>query len=74
MCIYLFCRDEQRARELFRQNPNLEFCNGDLNNYNDIKAAFDSPKKKLTHVVFMAGGDDIDYKAVNYHAVAAFAE
>mmetsp|Transcript_5410 Transcript_5410/g.9705 ORF Transcript_5410/g.9705 Transcript_5410/m.9705 type:complete len:341 (-) Transcript_5410:213-1235(-) len=71
----IFCRNEQRAREIFHGKSNIEFFQGELINHDDIQAAFDNAKKQhLSHVVYMAGGDNIDYKCVNYQAVAAFAE
>lgn len=70
----IFCRDEQKARNLFQDNlPNIEFCQGDLENPDDIEKAFSS-SNELTHVIFMAGGEDADYKLVNNKGVSMFAE
>jgi len=71
--VRIFCRDEEKARQTFGLNPNIEFCCGDLSSTQDIEEAFKS-KKQLTHVVFMAGGEGADYNIVNFLGLKAFAE
>mmetsp|Transcript_31459 Transcript_31459/g.45896 ORF Transcript_31459/g.45896 Transcript_31459/m.45896 type:complete len:384 (+) Transcript_31459:95-1246(+) len=80
--VRIFCRDGQKAKEIFRNSDdngidylkNIEFCQGDLGNENDIQAAFSNTSKKLTHVIFMAGGEDADYRVVSYQGLAKFAQ
>lgn len=75
--ICIFCRDETKAKTLFEGRNNqqhIQYCQGDLNNKRDIKCAFSSSNKEITHVVFMAGGEDADYRCVNYKGLAAFCE
>ena len=78
--VRIFCRHVQRARNeavFSNENVNVEFFQGDLGCIQDIKAAFvdtGSGNKKLTHVVFMAGGEGADYSAVNCRGVAECAK
>jgi nucleoside-diphosphate-sugar epimerase len=80
--VRIFCRDLQRARNEAafsngEENVNVEFFQGDLGCIEDIRAAFvdaGSGDNKLTHVVFMAGGEGADYRAVNSRGVAECAQ
>jgi nucleoside-diphosphate-sugar epimerase len=69
--VCMYCRDEVAARQSFH-NPNIDFFQGDITKKKDIEAAYS--RKQFTHVIFMAGGDGADYRTVNYHGVASFAQ
>jgi uncharacterized protein YbjT (DUF2867 family) len=74
--VRIFCRDESKAKKLFDEsnNPNIQYCQGDLGNPKDIEFAFSSSSQPLTHVIFMAGGEGADYRCVNYQGLAAFCQ
>eukprot|EP00980_Cylindrotheca_fusiformis_P001244 scaffold332_cov117-Cylindrotheca_fusiformis.AAC.4 len=76
--VCIFCRDESKAKTLFESNhSNIQYYEGDLSNRNDIKGAFSSRStttQPFTHVVFMAGGENADYRCVNYQGVAAICQ
>ena len=75
--VRIFCRNQAKAQGIFgdSENNNIEFCQGELNNPLDIQRAFEqTPQKKLTHIIYMAGGESADYKIVNYQGVANFAK
>lgn len=72
----IFCRDEQKARAIFdKEMSNIQYIQGDLNSKEDIQMAFEKcHEPPLTHIVFMAGGEEADYRAVNYLGVAECAK
>jgi NAD(P)-dependent dehydrogenase (short-subunit alcohol dehydrogenase family) len=75
--VILYCRDEAKARKSFGNHLStnqLQFLEGDLSSPESIIQGISPWKSKLTHVVFMAGGEGADYRAVNHKGVAALAD
>lgn len=79
--IRVFVRDIDRARNTLKELTNddstctIEYCQGELNDMSSIAQAFEcTSSKPLTHVVYCAGGDGVDYYHVSYKAVAECAK
>ncbi|KAL3942224.1 MAG: hypothetical protein SGBAC_003533 [Bacillariaceae sp.] len=86
----IFCREEAKARAIFESKNSkcsqqdggdgehcvIEYFSGDLKSIDDVKAAFQtsSTSLPLTHFIFLAGGEDADYKGVNYYGVKSMAK
>ena len=83
----IYCRDEAKARKIFEpknskygatdgENQLIEYVPGDLKSKDDMKAAFltTSSSPPLTHLIFLAGGEDADYKVVSYYGVQSMAK
>ena len=74
--VILCCRDEDKAHESFDDHLStnqLQFVQGDLACPDDIIQRMAPWKSKLTHIVFMAGGEGADYRVVNHKGVAFLA-
>ena len=78
--IRVFVRDIDRARQTLKDlakddSCTIEYCQGELNDMSSIGQAFEcTSNKPLTHVVYCAGGDGVDYYHVSYKAVAECAK
>lgn len=80
--VLVYCRDEAKAHQTLgydSNNQKLTVVQGDFDSEQDVKAfqewvSSSSWKSKLTHLVFMAGGEGADYQAVNQRGVASMAQ